>query len=591
MILRDTDKTRFSSGLNFLLILLIFPGLTFYAQTKVSLKISGNKNFTQSDYRKWANLSSLNINSKSAADSIKKRIILNLKENGCFFSSVKIDSLKFDKDSASAQIYLNVNEGKKAYLTSIVLSAPDSLDSAFVYSRLSEPVNAVFIPKLFEAELNGILEEYSERGFPFAQFRILNISFPDSDKVRIYLKFELGVPAVIDKIEISGNEKTKDYVIERNIRIKPGEKYSESRIKRIPAALKKLDFFKSVSKPEFYFDSRKRGVLSIKVVEKSTNYFDGIVGYIPKSGNRNGYFTGSVKINLRNLFGTERAFGFKWEKTDERSQYFEVGYLEPWIFGLPVNISGMIDQKTQDTTYIKRNYSIKINYLATENLTAGLIYSYGETIPTGDTSKFTVFHSSFSSSGLEFLYDNRDDYYVPTKGFYVSLGLRFSRKTILGPAKFVSTGKTGNENYFKGEAAAGIYLSPVSRNVIALAFHYKEIKGTNLEVSDLYRFGGTNTLRGFRFEQFLGNKIGWTNFEYRYLLSSDTYGFLFVDGGYYYNSILKKENNADFRKLTYGYGLGLNFATGLGNMKISFALGEGDSFSEGKLHFGIVNRF
>ncbi len=587
----DTDKAPIPQGKRFLLVFIILSAITISAQSKLNIQIHGAENFSQDDYNRWINISSLNLKKESARDSIVVRISRNLKKNGYFFSLVKIDSLHFTKDSASATIYLNVAEGKRAILSSVVISAPDSSDSAAVYSKLSELIDAPFLPELFGAKLGLILNDYVERGFPFAQFKIYSVSFPDSDKVKVYLGLKLGVPTRIDKIIISGNNKTKDYVIERNIRIKLGEKYSESKIKRIPAILKKLDFFKSVAEPEFYFDSKKRGVLSIKVKEKSTNYFDGIIGYIPQTGEQKGYFTGSVKIDLRNLFGTGRAFGFKWEKTNEYSQYFEVGYLEPWIFGLPINISGDVNQKTQDTTYIKRNYSAKFNYLATENLSAGLVYSYGETIPSDDSSRFTVFHSTFSTSGLEFLFDNRDDYYVPTKGFYFSLGINFSRKKIIGPQKFIVTGQNVTNDYFKGEAAAGFYFSPISRNVIALTLHFNAIKGKNLEVSDLYRFGGTNSLRGFRYEQFLGDKVGWTNFEYRYLLSNNTYGFLFIDGGYYYNSLLKDKESANYEKITYGYGLGLNFATGLGNMKVSFALGEGNSFSEGKLHFGIVNRF
>ena len=41
----------------------------------------------------------------------------------------------------------------------------------------------------------------------------------------------------------------------------------------------------------------------------------------------------------------------------------------------------------------------------------------------------------------------------------------------------------------------------------------------------------------------------------------------------------------------YGYGIGVQLETGLGNLGVSFALGEGDSFSNGKVHFGLINEF
>jgi outer membrane protein insertion porin family len=229
--------------------------------------------------------------------------------------------------------------------------------------------------------------------------------------------------------------------------------------------------------------------------------------------------------------------------------------------------------------------------LATETLTASLIYSYAETILSTDTSKFTVYHSTFSNSGLAFLYDTRDDYYVPTKGFFVNLNLIYSRKNILGPARFIADKKNLIEGYLRVESSAGIFVSVTRKMVAALKFNYHQISGQSLEVSDLYKFGGAKSVRGYRFEQFSGDKIGWSNFECRFLFSQDSYAFLFFDSGYYYNQIIKEQNRTDYKQFIYGYGVGLNFPTGLGNMSVSFALGKGDSFSNGKLNFGIVNRF
>jgi len=110
--------------------------------------------------------------------------------------------------------------------------------------------------------------------------------------------------------------------------------------------------------------------------------------------------------------------------------------------------------------------------------------------------------------------------------------------------------------------------------------------GSSFENSDLYRLGGTSTLRGYLENQFLGSRIAWSNIEYRFLLARRSYIFTFFDSGYYFNSAVDKKE--DFK---LGYGLGLSIETGLGVLGVSFALGQGDSFSEGKIHFGIINEF
>ena len=136
-----------------------------------------------------------------------------------------------------------------------------------------------------------------------------------------------------------------------------------------------------------------------------------------------------------------------------------------------------------------------------------------------------------------------------------------------------------------------VYYEFLSRQIAALSVHARELRGDNFEISDLYFLGGANTLRGYRENQFSGNRVLWSNLEYRYLLTKRTFAFLFFDTGYYLrneNALYDIEKTSAFKT---GYGFGLNIETSLGILGVSFALGNGDSFSEGKIHFGIVNEF
>ena len=75
--------------------------------------------------------------------------------------------------------------------------------------------------------------------------------------------------------------KPSDDVIIRELRIKPGELYSQKEIDELPKKLNRLRFFEPVNPPQFYFSSDNKGTLLIEVKEKQTNNFDGIIGYIP----------------------------------------------------------------------------------------------------------------------------------------------------------------------------------------------------------------------------------------------------------------------------------------------------------------------
>ena len=97
----------------------------------------------------------------------------------------------------------------------------------------------------------------------------------------IYLVLEEGRQSRIDKIEVSGNTSTKDYVITRELRIDSGEEYSQQKIENLPRRLNKLRYFDPVPVPQFYIDSQNNGVLLVNVKERNTNSFDGIIGYVP----------------------------------------------------------------------------------------------------------------------------------------------------------------------------------------------------------------------------------------------------------------------------------------------------------------------
>jgi outer membrane protein insertion porin family len=107
----------------------------------------------------------------------------------------------------------------------------------------------------------------------------------------------------------------------------------------------------------------------------------------------------------------------------------------------------------------------------------------------------------------------------------------------------------------------------------------------------MYRFGGATTLRGYRENQFLGSRIAWTNAEYRFILARHSYFFGFFDTGYYFRPADNVSSVPGAESFRYGYGIGIRMDSPLGNIGVSFALGQGDSFSTAKIHIGLLNEF
>jgi outer membrane protein insertion porin family len=135
------------------------------------------------------------------------------------------------------------------------------------------------------------------------------------------------------------------------------------------------------------------------------------------------------------------------------------------------------------------------------------------------------------------------------------------------------------------------YTNIFANNVLAFALHGKQITSTQLEFSDFYPIGGTNSIRGYRENQFFAQKTFWLNSEYRFLTGRLSSFFSFVDAGYFErpdDAILKISTQKLF---LYGYGLGAKVESAVGILSISFALGKGDSFSQTKIHVGLINEF
>lgn len=568
------------------------------AQKLSSFDVTGNFNFDDSEYLRW---SELRINQpiyNGIIDSVKSKIAKNILLQGYYFFKFNRDSLVISSDSSTFKIILDIDEGNPVVVRNIFFEGIDSTEIPNILSQFEYLKRQIFNKQEIERNIQQLLSRFENSGYPFAKIKINSVNvyrdtLTEDNYADIHLNIISGDVNKIDKVDVRGNTSTKDYVIIRELRLEAGEPYMQNRIEEFPNRLNRLRFFEPVSIPQFYINSKNEGVLLVEVKEKNTNNFDGIIGYIPPGKNEDsGYLTGLVNISLRNLFGTGRAAAIKWNKYNRDSQELDLKYLEPWLLSFPVNINLELYQRVQDTTYVQRKFEGSLEYLATEDISASLILASETVVPTVRTVPvFTVFNSSYLTTGANLKIDTRDDPYSPTKGLLFVNSYSFSRKTINGPLEYITPNLETSVDLQRFESSFSFFYELFTRQIIAVSVNVKELRGSTFENSDLYRLGGTNSLRGYREEQFLGSRIFWSNLEYRTLLTRRSYGFVFFDTGYYLRPEDVEKNIQKSEEFLYGFGLGLSLETALGVLRVSYALGEGDTFSDGKIHFGILNEF
>lgn len=577
--------------------LLVLISNSTSSQSVTKLNFSATKNFTQEDFLRWSKIPIGSRYFTGIEDTISYRVLSGLRENGFFNSKIIEAKNIFNDDSSSVEIIFSIEENNPTLIRNIFFTQLDSIYKNKIAKEFEFLFGSIFIQRELINAINKSLVIFEDVGIPFAKIEIDKIFFlydsiSQKEIVDITLKFVSIEETRIDRIEIVGNTKTKNYVILRELKLFEGEVYSQTKIENLPRQLNRLRFFAPVKEPTFFINSINEGVLRIEITERETNNFDGIIGFIPATQNETGFFTGLANISLRNLFGTGRSGAVRWQKLDRHSQELQLNYLEPWLFGFPINLSLELFQRQQDTTFVQSKYESQLEFLATEVITFSLLLGTESVIPTINVvPRFTVFNSTTLSTGINFRYDTRDDPLSTRSGIYFSNSYILSRKTIKGPEQYLTPATERKVELQRLELLFHYYLEIFNRQVVAVKLNGRELRSNFYELSDLFILGGMKTLRGYRENQFMGSRVAWSNIEYRYLLTNRSYGFLFFDTGYYLRKADVERNIEKSEAIKTGFGLGINIESALGVLSVSFAMAKGDSFTDGKIHFGIISEF
>ncbi len=558
------------------------------------MKIVGNTVFTESDLADYFNPFGFPATDTSRIEAGIVRMQQAYYARGyllCRADSFQVTDLPGLREAVLA-VYLL--EGPRLLLGRIDITGNKFFTYSEITSDFDTRTGRPFDQAALGSDIKYVLQRYNEKGFPLAKISIDSFyvySGDGSDSLGIALNVNEGKRIKIEAVRIEGNTETKDYVIMRALQIKPGTYYNDNELKLAKQRLQKLGFFQSVSDPQIFQSGDTTGLL-VKVVEGNTNTFDGVIGYVPAQLGQSGYFTGMIDVSMTNLFGTGRKFRAMWHQETKLTQQLEIDYAEPYIFGLPINTEFDFSQREQDSTSVTRNFGVNGIFLFSDNFNANLSLNTLSTTPLLNAgSYYSVYQSSVLNLGIGVTYDTRNDVYSPTRGVFYETQLQLGQKKIYGPHQLI-TPDTRLTSYTQHlSVGLSFFHEFLPRQILAVGIHGEQVTGTELDQSDMYRLGGTNTIRGYLENQFLATKAAWTNIEYRFATGRESFFFGFIDAGYIYMQSDPLANLPSSSLSVYGYGVGAQVETGLGILKASFALGKGDSFAQGKIHFGIVNQF
>lgn len=533
-------------------------------------------------------------------NKIKQAILRRFYDNAYYLAGV--DSVQIEKFQSQhkANLQFYVHPGIRFMLAKAHLEMPDSLRNKF--SEKWQEVQDEYLGKPYtdpiQKRMFGSLVEILENnGYPLSRIETKGFTIDSLSETRreveLFLKIHTGPLVQLSGLKIPAGSHINPRYLERIFRFHKGEIYDGRRIQRYYKQLQREDFIKSASAPQIIMDDDSSFYLSLDFEEASTTSLDGVVGYVPPPVNNrgaNGYFTGQLNLGLRNVFGTGRRLDVFWQKPDRFSDNFRVKYREPFVLGLPFHAGVEMHRLVRDTTYLDWEYAASAEVPLNENLD-GIVKLYQRQVYPDSLASVRLrlprTRALHTEMGLR--WDTRDNLRNPRTGLFMSVLFDYGTQRNVGPAFLLTEDSlVARSEVTKITSQLALFLEFWNKQVLAFNLNIVLIgyQGQPVRPPDMFWFGGATTIRGYREQQFFGEKVGWLNTEYRFLLGPQSRFFVFVDWGYYSHNLPEYKE-----EYLTGYGLGIRFPGPLGALQVDYGLARGAPFREGKIHFRLINEF
>ncbi len=372
-------------------------------------------------------------------------------------------------------------------------------DSLRSWSRVG--VGSVYNAEALEKSVEEMQIETSRRGYAFAVVRPRGERNFEAHTVAITFAIDEGPRTYIERIDVRGNTRTRDYVIRREFDISEGDAYNRALVDRAERRLKNLDFFKSVKITTEPGSSNDRVIVVVSLEEKSTGDFSVSGGYSTTDG-----ALGEVSISERNFLGR----GLFAKASVQYGQYargYSLSFVEPYLLDYRVALGLDVYQRTQlANQYIQygtktMGFSPRLGFQLREDLSLQLRYSlYRQevTLPSNllDPATTTISlpvlmelskgAALTSAVGYTLTYNTLDNNKNPTDGLLIDWKQDFA-------------GVGGDVSYLKSAIDAKYYTPLVSDIVGIIRLQggiLNKVGSKDLRMLDMFQMG-PNLVRGF----------------------------------------------------------------------------------------------
>lgn len=528
------------------------------------------------------------------------------------YLDVKLTSptVTFSQDKTKVYIALGLSEGKIYKFGDTSFYGYALFTSSALLKTVEYHREKIFNQEKFEDTIRGVQELYAEharlrtRVTPHKNFNattgLMDVAYEISEGNIVY----------IDHVDVDGNKATKNYVLKREVVVKPGDAFRRSRILKSIEKIKNLGFIDDVDidvqsptdpdRVDVAFDvtEGKPGILTAGAAFSSV---DGLIG--------------TLSLQHLNLFGRAQKASLQWS-FGNRVQDYSVSWTTPWVKNKPVSLGFDLFNtrrinpfETSLSAYVQKRTggSIRVGPRFQEDkYQLNFTYTISKIAITNVQEEFrgrlAEGTSIFSSLGAELARDTRDNIWDPTRGSRNSIGTELSGGPLQGDIHYLKTSLTDTIHFHLFSISDWPFVLTFA-NRAGYVTQFGETK--EVPVFDRFFLGGQDTLRGYSASGEVGHPSGGKiydvfNIEFGFPLARERKKTIvkfvtFLDVGTAWDRVrdISGRVGSGARDIKSDAGFGIRFTTPAFPIRLDWGYGFNHRTGEKlyQINFGLGNLF
>ena len=530
-------------------------------------------------------------------------------QKGYLDATVSNPYLNAYMDNYTADLTYYVTEGEQYRVSSVDIEAPEflELDKEKILKGFRLESGDVMNSARLRQDMKKLDDMVADKGYAFVRINPKTEKNVEDKTVSIVYEVVPDEKVYIRNVQISGNDRTVDRVVRRELYLTEGNLYSRTDLQDSKDALRRTSYFDEVEIEEQRVGANQVDLL-VKVKEASTGSISGGIGY----GSSDGLLL-NASVSDTNVFGSGMKGVISVDRSDNELSG-QIGLTNPRLFDSEYSLGGTLYANDYSwNNYDEKSYGLNVvvGRKLTRNLSASLGYIIEQSRISGlsDVLKTVGYKDgkSLKSSLIPSItYNSTDDYYLPRTGIIASTSLEFA-------------GVGGDEKFLKSRTNFNWYQGIREWVDYDLIFRFKSSFGKIWDrgwvpINERLYLGGIRNLRGFE-SRTVSPKVkvlsgSWyeTGGDMSFNSSAELSfpliervkmrGVLFVDYGVIRGKIANVTSPGivdyiDGRISRYSAGAGIEWVTPMGPLQLIFAkpLKKQDGDDTSTFEFTIGQRF